>query len=121
MKSINPLVKAALADCGVPAFFHAWQPGMPAYPSPPETYITYFEMLTQAEIEADDAPFVNGRYVRVSAWSTADTAPVAAKVRAGMRGAGFILRQARDIFEPDTRTYHWASDWVLYQNEESEG
>lgn len=121
MNSINPTVRQALADCGAPAFFHAWRPDDPVCPKLPDTYITYFEDLAQPEVEADDEPYLNGRYVRVSVWSNADPAPIAKKVRAGMRAADFVMRQGRDIYEADTKTYHWASDWVLYQDEESEG
>lgn len=114
MKSINPVVKAALAGCGTPAFFHAWRK-TDAYPTLPATYVTYHEMLYRREIMADDAPYMNGRYVTVSVWSGADTATVAAQVVIGMEAAGFILQDARDLYESDTRTYHWVSDWVAYQ------
>lgn len=115
MKSINPTVKLALAECGAPAFFHAWRPGNPTYPTLPKTYVTYHEMLYRREIVADDAPYINGRYVTVSVWSDTDTAPVSAKVVEGMEAEGFMLQDARDIYEDDTKTYHWLSDWVGYQ------
>lgn len=114
MKSINPIVKAALAECGAPAFFHAWRK-TDAYPTLPATYVTYHEMLYRREVVADDAPYINGRYVTVSVWSNGATATVAAKVVAGMEAAGFILQDARDLYESDTQTYHWVSDWVAYQ------
>lgn len=117
MKSINPIVKQALAECGAPAFFHAWRKS-DAYPTLPATYVTYHEMLYRREVVADDAPYINGRYVTVSVWTSADNvdiAPIAAKVVAGMDAAGFMLQDARDLYESDTKTYHWVSDWVAYQ------
>lgn len=115
MRSINPTIKQALAGCSAPAFFQAWRP-TDAYPTLPNTYITYQETLFQRELTADDAPMLDGRYIRVSVWSNADTATVAAQAVAGMEAAGFILRGANDLYEDDTKTYHWASDWVLYQD-----
>lgn len=114
MTSLNPTLKRALASCGVPAFFHAWKKTA-QHPVLPATYITYHEMLFQHELMADDAPLINGRYARVSVWSDGDTAPIAALVCAGMTGEGFLLRDAQDLFEEDTGTYHWASNWVLYE------
>lgn len=114
MTSINPIVKAALAGCSAPAFFHAWRKTA-QYPTLPDTYITYQETLFQHEQYADDAPIANGRYVRVSVWSNGSTAAVANQVYAGMTAAGFALSSANDIYEPDTQTYHWASDWYLDQ------
>lgn len=114
MTSINPIVKAALAGCSAPAFFHAWR-ATSAHPTLPTTYITYQETLFQHEQMADDTPYANGRYVRVSVWSNGSTAALADQVEKGMTGAGFILRSATDIYESDTQTYHWASDWYLDQ------
>lgn len=117
MTSINPIVKAALAGCSAPAFFHAWR-ATAQCPTLPTTYITYHETLYQPEDYADNAPTVNGRYVRVSVWSNGSTAAVAKQVYDGMTAAGFILRSANDIYESDTQTYHWASDWYLDQSAE---
>lgn len=83
MKSINPVIKAALANCGAPAFFHAWRETA-QYPTLPETYVTYQETLFQRELMADDMPRINGRYVRVSVWSKGDTAVIAEAVVEGM-------------------------------------
>ena len=117
MTSINPIVKQALAGCSAPAFFHAWRK-TETYPTLPTTYITYQETLFQPEQYADNAPTVNGRYVRVSVWSDGSTATLADQVCDGMTGAGFALRGANDIYESDTQTYHWASDWFLDQSAE---
>lgn len=116
MSSLNPTLIRALAACGVPAFFHAWKKTA-QLPSLPATYITYNEMLFQHALMADDVPCVNERYARVSIWSDGDTAPIADLVRTGMEGEGFLLRDAQDIYESDTGTYHWASSWVLYEEE----
>jgi hypothetical protein len=115
MTSINPIVKQALAGCSAPAFFHAWR-ATSAYPTLPTTYITYQETLFQPEQFADDAPTANGRYVRVSVWSDGSTAALADQVYEGMFGEGFVLSGAQDIYESDTQTYHWASDWYLDQS-----
>jgi hypothetical protein len=114
MTSINSIVKAALAGCSAPAFFHAWR-ATSAHPTLPTTYITYQETLYLPEHYADDAPTVNGRHVRVSVWSNGSTAALADQVEKGMTAAGFVSRGANDIYEADTQTYHWASDWYLDQ------
>jgi hypothetical protein len=112
--NVRESVCEALKAVGAPVLFQAWQP-VRSGDVPPETYITFTEMLNQPELCADGSEWIEGRYIALDIWSAVATEAMAKKVRSAMRRAGWIRRDERDLYEEDTKTFHRAMAWVDFK------
>lgn len=112
--NLREIVFDLLSPAGVDVYYQMWKP-LQDQDIPPDTYITYQEMLAQNGQMADDAAQERERYLLVDIWSTEPREDVAQAVRDALEGAFFYLRDERDVPETDTGTYHRTSTWITYE------
>jgi len=110
MINVSALVSATLATVGCQVCLGAWRADA-TYPTVPATYIVYTFMTTPSEY-AEDGTSAIEHYVYLNLWSSGDYATVLDNMRTKLLAAGFALITERLTYEPDTKMYNMACDWV---------
>lgn len=77
-----------------------------------QTYITFFEYDEDVENSSDDEIETIGHYVQVDLWTKADFTNYKSLIKLAMKNASFYFTNAEELYEDDTKIYHWASRYV---------
>lgn len=82
------------------------------YSGTAQTYITFFEYDEDVENSSDDEIETIGHYVQVDLWTETDFTNYKSLIKLAMKNASFYFTNAEELYEDDTKVYHWASRYV---------
>lgn len=112
-KSLNAQIIEALKGVDVPIFYQGWRKTA-EYPSPPTSYVVFYQMLMQEGLVASDDLQIMEHYIRVDVYGESNIDSIMERVHEAMLKGNFILRRAIDI--PEEYGYHKSSTWLYYRN-----
>jgi len=81
-----------------------------------ETYITFFEYQEISESSSDDEIEVLGHYVQVDLWTKTDFTIYKKQIKSAMKLADFVFTNGQELFEEDTKVYHYATRFVASED-----
>jgi len=97
--NMNSLIITTLAPTGVPVSFLT-------YAGKVFPYITFFEVIDQGEMWADNVETHTGHYMQIDIWSKGSYLALVDTVTTLMLAAGFTRSNGQDLYESDTQTFH---------------
>lgn len=77
-----------------------------------QTYITFFEYSEDVENSSDDEVEIEGHYIQVDLWTKSDFTSYKPLIKLAMKNAGFYFTNGEELYEDDTKIYHWSSRYV---------
>jgi len=81
-----------------------------------KTYITYFEYDENVEDSSDDEIATISHYIQVDLWTKTDYTNLKPQIKLAMKNAGFSFTNGQELFEEDTKTYHYATRYVARED-----
>ncbi len=103
-----------IEGAGVAAYYLVAKPTV-RRPVVPETYAVYTRILTNSPVGGDNRDLVNAHYVRVDIYSPSDPTLATKAVRAALIGAGYMIRDERDLTDAEPDGYHIELSTVYYE------
>lgn len=99
--SINSLIISTLKPANVPIAFQV-------YTGAETTYITFFKVIDVPKLHAENKLKATQTMIQVDVWSKGNIENLVTTVENLMEAAGFLYSSGRDLYEKDTKTYHYA-------------
>lgn len=102
--SLNSLILTTLKPTGVPVAFQV-------YGGTASTYITFFEVVDVPSMHSDNELDNSMKTMQVDIWSTGNYATAVSDVKRLMKEAGFLWTSSRELYESDTKKYHYVLEY----------
>lgn len=107
--NINSLIINTLSPVQVPVSYQV-------YTGTATTYITFFEVIDVPALHADDSLMKTQKTIQVDVWSKGNFISTIEMVKTLMKQAGFQFSSGRDLYEDDTKIYHYALTYNYQAN-----